>query len=379
MSRIFLWLLGLLIAFVLGWAGGRFSAQPSRAPESAAVAASSARPTVPPDMPVPTAPVPVTPQEPDPQPAASDFPHILDTLRTGTLEAPGLLSSALTAENLPAALARAGKRVRFSRQPTQVPGSGKTVLELLPGSIAYWRPKSLSAAESSRLLKEWTVWRASRPTGLIVDLRFTSDPNDFSGAAVVGSLFATPGKTLFSLQSLHQPQQIFRSERQPMELPRWMPVLVLTHEHTRGAGEALAALLSAQASALRVGRPTAGEAGLYRESRLPSGLYLRVATARAVLEDGTELLGSPLEPDILVETDPALEKQAWEAAARQSAASVLAEPPPLPRVQEEYGPEQAAKEAPSKPLADSILKAAVDAITALQLRPIVTESADSTK
>lgn len=370
MARRVLVILGICAAFIAGWLSGRRTALP---PVPPAPAAAPAAPAVDPSLPIPPAPVALTPVEPEPAPTAADYPEIIDALRSGSLDAPALLGAPLTPATLPDFLARAGSKVRFSATATHsvMPGA-KTMLEMLPGSIAYWRPRTLDPAETNRLVKEWALWRAARPVGLIIDLRFTADPNNFAGAAPAAALFATPGRTLFTLQALDQAQQVFKSERQPLDIPSWMPVLVLTHRRTRGAGEALAHALRVHARALLTGQPTAGEAGLYREIRLKSGLFVRVATARAAGADGTELFGTPLEPDLWVEIDPAQEKRAWQTAASQSAVATLVEPPALPRLHQENGGPAVPEAEPSTPAppADPVLKAAVDAIIALQVRPV---------
>lgn len=375
MARRILIVLGIVAAFAAGWQAGRLQSPgpPPKAVDSSKPPAASEASAASALLPAPPAPAPLTPAEPDPVPTPADYPEIMDALRTGSLEAPALLGEPLTTANLPEFLQRAGAKARFSATATQgPPATARSLLELLPGGIAYWRPRSFDPAETTRLAKEWSIWRSGKPIGLIIDLRYFTDTNNFAGAAPVVSLFTSPGRTLFTLQSLHQAQKVFKSERQPMDLPSWMPLVVLTNHHTRGAAEAVAYVLSTQAGAFLLGQPTAGEAGLYRETRLKSGLYLRVASAEAVAADGTELLGRPLEPDVWVEMDPVQERAAFAAAATAGAASTLAEPPPLPRLNQDLRPlivnaGSAMNPAPV-PLADPILKAGVDAITALHVR-----------
>jgi len=374
MVRRVLIVLGILAAFATGWQAGRLQAPvppPAAAPSTPLAAPTSSTASA--LLPTPAAPVTLTPAEPEPVPTPADTPEIMDALRTGSLESPALLGEPLTAATLPVFLQRAGAKVRFSATATQgPPATPKPLLELLPGGVAYWRPRSFDPAETTRLAKEWSIWRSGKPIGLIIDLRHFTDPNNFAGAAPAVSLFTSPGRTLFTLQGLNQAQQVFKSERQPIDLPSWMPLVVLTNRHTRGAAEAATHALRVQARALILGQPTAGEAGLYRETRLKSGLYLRLATARATSADGTELLGKALEPDVWVEIDPIQEKAAFAAAASSGAATTLAEPAPLPRLHQDLSPlivnADAAQHPAPVPLADPILKAGVDAVTAIHAR-----------
>jgi carboxyl-terminal processing protease len=371
MIRRVLIVLGITAAFAAGWMGGsRRTAPPVEAP-----APLSARPGPPasdPLLPIPPAPVASTPEEVDPKPTAADAAEIIDALRTGSLESPTLLGAPLTAVNLPDFLQRSGAKVRFSTSPTQSPIPGaKSLLERLPSGAAYWRPRALEPAEVNRFVNEWTLWKSGKPAGLILDLRHFTDPNNFSGAALLAALFTTPGRTLYTLQGFNQPQQVFKSERQPIDLPSWMPLVVLTNRHTRGAAEAAAHSLRAHSRALIIGQPTAGEGGLYRETRLKSGLLLRLATARATAADGTELMGSGLEPDVWVEMDPAEEARAFHAAWTQGAAALISEPPALPRLHHDISAivlDAGVASAPAPGPADPILRAGVDAVTAIQAR-----------
>jgi hypothetical protein len=372
--RIFT-LLGVIGAFVAGllvaWQWKPDAAAP--APASAPSLQAPARPPtdVDPDLPTPAAPVVTTPVEPILQPTPAEYPEIVDLLRTNFLESPALLSTPLTPDTVPEILERSRDKIHLSPAATQGHATGvKTLTELLPGNIGYWRPRAFETADIDRLVREWAVWKNSQPTGLILDLRHFTDPNNFTGAAPLVSLFTTPGRTLFTLQGLNQAQQVFKSERQPLDLPASLPVIVLINRQTRGAAEAAAAALRSEARALLVGQPTAGEGGLFRETRLKSKRYLRLATARAATADGTDLLTTPLEPDVLVEIDPAAEKIAF-LTTTASATKALAEPPPLPRLNQDVNAivlDAGADRSATPPPADPILKAGVDAVTAITAR-----------
>lgn len=366
--------LGLAAVFALGLLAGRhldLRGRPSGTKPEPAVAV-PAPPAPPADLaPIPAAPAPETPAEtvllPEPREAA----EILELLRTVRVEAPGLALEGATVDTLPALFERARGALRLSATATQGPApGGKSLLELLPGSIGYWRPRTLEPAEALRLVREWPLWRSAKPAGIVIDLRYTADPNNFAGAVPTAGLFMAPGRPLYSVQGLNQPQQLYRSERQPLDLPAWMPLIVLTNRQTRGAGEALAWSLRTGAGAILVGRPTAGEGGPFREVRLKSGRFLRVATARAMAADGTDLLGTGLEPDVAVEGDPALERRAFLAAYASGAASTLAEPAALPRLNQDINPVvlDSTVGGGDAPLADPVLKAGVDAVLAIQAR-----------
>jgi C-terminal processing protease CtpA/Prc len=320
----------------------------------------------------PPAPLPPPPLETSLTADTTEYREIIDLLRGGYLESPALVGSPLTAETLPDVLEKARDKIRISLSATQgTPAGSKTLLEMLPGGTAYWRPRSFEPAELDRMVREWGLWKSAKPNGIIIDLRFFTDPNNFSGAAAAVGIFVTPGKNLFTVQGLNQPQRLYRSERQPLDIPAWMPLIILVNHQTRGAAETFTWAMRHHAGALLIGQPTAGEGGLFRETRLKSGRFLRLATARALAADGTDLMAGPLASDILTEIPVAEERTAFQAAFRSGAAALLAEPDPLPRLNQDINAQVLNAEAEKTadlPLADPVLKAAVDAATAIQVR-----------
>lgn len=370
--RIFI-LLGLIASFFTGVLVTKQWPQPEPNPGDVAPAVEPADST--PTVPVteaPPAPLPPPASETAPVPSPAEYPEIIDLLRGGYLESPALAGSPLTPETLPEVLGKARDKVRISPTATQgIPPGTKPLLEMLPGGAAYWRPRSFEPAELERLVREWGLWKSAKPGGVIIDLRFFSDPNNFPGAGAAAGIFLTPGHNLFTLQGLNQPQRLFRSERQPLDIPLWMPLIVLVNRETRGASEAFAWALRHQAGALLIGQPTAGEGGIFRETRLKSGRFLRLATARALGADGTDLLAGPLAPDLLAEIPLPEERTAFQAAFRSGAAALLADIEPLPRLNQDINAQvlnAAAEKAAKAPLSDPVLKAGVDAVTAIQVR-----------
>jgi hypothetical protein len=92
------------------------------------------------------------------------------------------------------------------------------------------------------------------------------------------------------------------------------------------------------------------------------------------------LLGSGLEPDVWVEIDPAEEAQAFHAAWTRGAAAVISEPPALPRLQHDISAivlDAGVASAPTPGPVDPILRAGIDAVTAIQVRLASPTSAPS--
>jgi C-terminal processing protease CtpA/Prc len=374
MFRRILILLGLIASFFTGVLVTR---NWPTSPTAVAETEKAPTPAEPDNAPTPLTEAPPAPLPP-PLPETSltadpvEYPEIIDLLRGGYLESPALVGSPLTAETLPEVLAKARDKIRISPTATQgTPAGSKTLLEMLPGGTAYWRPRSFEPAELDRMVREWGLWKSAKPNGIIIDLRFFTDPNNFAGSAAAVGIFLTPGKNLFTVQGLNQPQRLYRSERQPLDIPAWMPLLVLVNHETRGAAETFTWAMRHHAGALLIGQPTAGEGGLFRETRLKSGRFLRLATARALAADGTDLMAGPLASDILTEVAIAEERTAFQSAFRSGVAALLAEPDPLPRLNQDINAQvlnAEAEKTAAAPLADPVLKAAVDAATAIQIR-----------
>jgi len=261
------------------------------------------------------------------EPQEAEIPEIKDLLRTGYIEPGTILLEELDQESLQHLLTAPDRFVRLSREPALEPfRAARPLIETLPSGIAYWRPMRFSPVEIQSFARQWSVWKSRPAPGLIIDLRYFRDGNNFAGAASAAGLFLPPDTPLFSIQDLDQPQQVFRTERQPLEIPRNFPILFLIHEWTRGAGEVLVECMRQQPSCLLLGQSTAGEGGLYTETRLRSGRYLRLATEPVILADGTTLLGRPVHPHLTLPVPPGQGLTVFQAAYQSPLKKLVAEP-----------------------------------------------------
>jgi hypothetical protein len=276
--------------------------------------------------------VPGTVMEPDPYaqtPAVSDpqkvltaqpeeAGEIIDLLRTQFINASALISQQLSPDTLNDLLAKYGDKAKISETALMTADpKAKTILQTLSqNNVVYWRPADFSSKEQDNFLKQWDTLKAGNPKGLIIDVRNFRDGNNLAGAAWVIGLFTSPQDVLFSVEGLNFPQQLFRSQHQPLDLKQNFPILVLVNGDTRGAAEALAFVLKQKGTAIVIGRRTAGEGGLFTETRLKSGRFIRLATAQISGFDGSNLLGTPLVPDIQVEVTKQADNEAYYGAYR---------------------------------------------------------------
>jgi hypothetical protein len=254
--------------------------------------------------------------------------QIIDLLRSGFLDSASLISVDLNEQNLNDLLGRLTDKVKLSEEAVITPDPKQlAILELLPNNIAYWRPAELSPKETGKWIAQWEQWKGQEFEGLILDLRNFKDANDLPGAVSLAGLFSAPQTTLFTVEGINTPQQLYKTEHQPLEVQKAFPVLVLINQNTRGTGEALAWSLRQSGGAILMGQPSAGEGGLFTETRLKSGRFLRMASARLITSTNVNLLGTPLQPDILVSTDTLLERTAFALANKTNLMALIAEKP----------------------------------------------------
>jgi len=261
------------------------------------------------------------------KPQDDEFDEIIDLLRTGYMEPSTILVEKLDQDSLEQLVSASDHYVRLSIDPVLSPFRGsRNVIDTLLYDIAYWRPTRLDAAAQQALIRQWSVWRSAPAPGLIIDLRFFRDGNNYDGVAMAAGLFTSPGTPLFSIDGLARPQKIYRTERQPLTIERQFPILVLTNNYTRGAGEVLAYLLREHSNAMIVGQSSAAEGGLYTETKLSSGRYLRLASSRVTLADGSDMIGSRLHPDITIPVSPQQDIEAFLKGFSHSPTTLIQEP-----------------------------------------------------
>ena len=134
--------------------------------------------------------------------------------------------------------------------------------------------------------------------GLIIDLRYAQG-DSYTAAAQVADQFAKAGEPLLKTGT----NQITATEKTKIDFP----IAVLANRDTRGAAEALAALVRETGAGLVIGSPTAGEARLFETFTLSTGQQLKVGTVP--IEVGTKKLPSKgLTPDLAVTVNPSSEK-----------------------------------------------------------------------
>ncbi len=146
------------------------------------------------------------------------------------------------------------------------------------------------APQLAAVLRDTNLVTGSR--GLVLDLRFAGGV-DYAAAANAADLLVSDESPLLDWGE--------GAVKSVTDVDGWtLPVVVLVNRETRGAAEALAAVLRSQNVGLVIGNPTAGTAAVFREVPLADGRRLRLATARIRTGDGAVLGREGVQPDIAV-------------------------------------------------------------------------------
>lgn len=172
--------------------------------------------------------------------------------------------------------------------------------ELLGKDIVYLRVAEINESTAQKALESIELMRVkTKPTGLILDLRYTGGSN-YAAALNVASLFLDESVPFLNWGAglKHIPAGGTRID---------LPVVMLVNEATAGAAEALAGGLQLAKVGPLVGRKTTGNVQSRQRVPLSSGHFLVIASGNVQLADGTTLTDQGIQPDILVDVSPAVQ------------------------------------------------------------------------
>ena len=230
---------------------------------------------------------------------APPFPEVLDLVRSKQhVYSPEQLNQ-MAVEGF---VQRLGGLARFSDEAMTPPAGAQGVtVRIHEGAFGYLRIAGLGTttrADLVRTLGEQTAGKTLK--GWVIDLRFAAG-RDFAAAAQVADLFLPAGKPVMDWG-----QGLFVSTDKTNAIHG--PFAVLINHQTRGAAEAVAAVLRGSGVALAIGGSTAGEVARYEEFTLSNGRRLQLAVAPVRSSDGSPLAPTGLQPDIAVTVREELER-----------------------------------------------------------------------
>ncbi len=202
----------------------------------------------------------------------------------------------LTLAIRPEPASEACRTVTVSRAAVQMPVTGTQ--ETWPQGIGYLKVNGLYPDSGARIAEQLSLWRESNVFGVILDLRGAGGA-DLDSVAAVGSLFVPAGERLLTVHD-GRGETVSVCEAGPARPLLAKPAMVLVDGDTRGAAEALAALLRGAPGCLLIGAPTRGDDRLREGVPLSETRVLYVATRRIELVRGPAYYGVGVVPHVTV-------------------------------------------------------------------------------
>ena len=185
-------------------------------------------------------------------------------------------------------------------------------VEVIQPDIGYIRIADVVNETPLALDEELKKFAQAKVAGYVLDLRF-ADGTNFAAAAAVASRFLPANMELFTIKSSAGTPQVYRTTPAPQSLAAALaktPLLLLVNAQTRGSAEGLVGALRTQDRGIVIGGATAGLPVAWQDQPLSDGRVLRLATAKIIFPNGSELFPAGISPDILVKMDLQTERAA---------------------------------------------------------------------
>ena len=251
-----------------------------------------------------------------------DFDEVFNLIRTNVSD----VSEAELRHNSALGLIKEmGTRVRLvttNAEPADQPPDAITRRSVFENQFGYIRIRSVDErlpSDFRRSLEQ--LLQSNKLSGVILDLRY-AEGTDYEAAAQVADQFVDPGQPLLGLGG----KKITSTDQPPTVR---LPLAVLVNGETRGAAEAVAAMLKEVASGLLIGKKTTGEALLFETFTLSSGQKLRVGKVPIEVGADKVIPASGIEPDVVLAIAPDEEKLFYQdpyRARRLTTRPVAGEP-----------------------------------------------------
>ena len=174
--------------------------------------------------------------------------------------------------------------------------------------IGYMRVVRVDSLLYESIQSEWSrAVNTNKLKGMILDLRY-ADGSDYEASVRAARVFVAGEQPLLTLGG--KPLTVTgQKEFKPLYE---IPLVVLINGGTRGAAEALAAILRQERASVVLGSDTAGSAGIYQQFTLSNGDRLRLLTGDIKTAGGNNLAGVQIRPDIEVGVNSQEERRLWE-------------------------------------------------------------------
>lgn len=253
------------------------------------------------------------PAEADKQEQKSVLPRLPEILEAIRKNLPSISEEDLDRASLQGILTEFQSQLELvsARSASSAANASPALTRYYESSIGYIAAPLLddSAAkilsEAYRRLKSENILR-----GLVLDLRHVSG-NNYQQVTKIAGFFTQTETPL-----LDWGDGIRFSEPQSLQVE--VPLVVAIDQTTRGAAEALAAVVRSAKLGILVGRATEGQARSYKLIPLKTGHQLKIASGQVRLADDTALGSEGVLPDIAVKASSGHASSASETPAEVS-------------------------------------------------------------
>jgi carboxyl-terminal processing protease len=140
--------------------------------------------------------------------------------------------------------------------------------------------------------------------GVVLDLR-DNGGGLFSEAVEVASAFIENGE-IVTYKSRAEDDVVYDAEGDAFEK---LPLVVLVNEGTASASEIVAGALQDRDRAMVIGTTTYGKGSVQEVLPLADSSALKLTIARYFTPQGTDINGHGIKPDVVVDTEPAMQRQ----------------------------------------------------------------------
>jgi len=140
--------------------------------------------------------------------------------------------------------------------------------------------------------------------GIVLDLR-DNGGGLFSEAVDVASTFIEDGE-IVTYKARGENDVTYDAEGDAFED---LPLVVLVNEGTASASEIVAGALQDQERAMVIGTTTYGKGSVQQVYPLADSSALKLTIARYFTPEGTDISGSGIKPDVVVDSDPASQRE----------------------------------------------------------------------
>lgn len=183
----------------------------------------------------------------------------------------------------------------------QAPAPGDAVAgrEEWPENIGYLAIRRLDDPAGLEIAARLREWAERGFTGVVLDARGAGG-DSLEGVTALAALFAKDEADLFLVRDATGKTVAAPRVPGPGPLRGRLPLVLLVDQETRGASEALAAVMKTRCGVLLVGCRTAGDSAVRSVVDLPAGRRARLATGWIETCEGRSYEAVGVAPDVSV-------------------------------------------------------------------------------